>query len=119
MFINNNYLIKLKNIRKPLNVSWNKSQLDMVDEIIKSYDVKKGYIKISSDNKLLDGNHRYLILLNHYGGEHEIIVKQIGLKRIYLNLIMFILLPITLAIAIVLHLLVYIKRLFVERVIFF
>lgn len=53
----------------------------MTGDVINNYDTKKGIIKISKDNKILDGNHRYDILMNHYGCDHEVEVKQMFFNR--------------------------------------
>lgn len=53
----------------------------MTSDIINNYDTKKGIIKISKDNKILDGNHRYDILMNHYGCDYEVEVKQMYFNR--------------------------------------
>lgn len=71
--------VKLKEIKPIGNINWTEEQLNMKESIINDYNIDKGAISISSDYKICDGNHRYSILLEHYGGEHEILVK----KRIY------------------------------------
>lgn len=48
----------------------------MKEEIINNYDPRIKCILISKDYRVCDGNHRYMILLEHYGGEHIIIVKK-------------------------------------------
>ena len=68
--------VKLKDLEPRRGVKWTKRQLGLKDEIIRSYNSRKGVITISKDNEILDGNHRYYILIEHYGGEHKVIVKQ-------------------------------------------
>jgi len=68
--------IKLKELTPRRNISWTKKQIEMTSDVINSYDIKKGIISVSKNNEVLDGNHRYTILINHYGGEHEIEVKK-------------------------------------------
>jgi len=75
--------IKLKELKPRPNLKWTKEQLAMKPEIIQSYNPRIGIIVITKDNKILDGNHRYHILIEHYGGEHEVIVKQRRFKRRY------------------------------------
>ena len=68
--------VKLKDLKPRREVKWTSKQLAMKSEIIRSYNPRKGIITISKDNEVLDGNHRYYILIEHYGGEHKVIVKQ-------------------------------------------
>lgn len=68
--------VKLKDLKPRKEVKWTSKQVAMKPEIISSYNVRKGVITISKDNEVLDGNHRYYILIEHYGGEHEVIVKK-------------------------------------------
>lgn len=70
----------------------------MTGNIVNFYDTSKGIISVSKDNKILDGNHRYTILINHYGGEYEIeVIKRPFGRWFYLTrtfLVVLILLPI-------------------------
>lgn len=76
--------VKLKDLTPIRTISWSQEQLDMKWEIINNYNPRIKTISISSDYKVCDGNHRYTILLDHYGGEYEIIVKkQVYSKRVY------------------------------------
>jgi len=68
--------VKLKDLTPNKKISWSKRQLGMKDEIINDYNPRIKCILVSNDNKVCDGNHRYTILLEHYGGEHQIIVKK-------------------------------------------
>jgi hypothetical protein len=68
--------VKLKDLIPRREVKWTSRQLGLKEEIIRSYNARKGIITISKDNEILDGNHRYYILIEHYGGEHEVIVKK-------------------------------------------
>lgn len=86
--------IKLKDIEIPINVEWSKKQLDLIPEIENNYDPRKGIITISLSNKIFDGRHRFLILLNKFGNEHKVIVRKIFFsKRVYIILI-WLLIPI-------------------------
>lgn len=76
-----NKKIKLGDLVSVRKIKWTTEQVEMTSDVINNYDTKKGIIKISKDNKILDGNHRYEILMNHYGCEHEIEVKQMFFNR--------------------------------------
>jgi hypothetical protein len=76
-----NKKIKLGDLVSVRKIKWTKEQIEMTSDVINNYDTKKGIIKISKDNKILDGNHRYEILMNHYGCEHEVEVKQMSFNR--------------------------------------
>ena len=76
MWLNKVVSVKLKELKPRKNITWTKKQIEMSSNVASFYDTKKGIISISKDNEVLDGNHRYLILLKHYGGEHEIEVKK-------------------------------------------
>lgn len=71
--------IKLGDITPPKCIGWNDYQISLIDDIVLNYDYKKSAIKISKDNKIIDGKHRYCILLEVYGEEHEIVVKKLNL----------------------------------------
>lgn len=80
---------KLKDLIPQKNVKWTARHYSLKPEIIESYNPRKGVIKISKKNKIFDGNHRYHILIEHYGGEHKVIVKQYG-NNLYLIRLLFI-----------------------------
>lgn len=91
--------IKLKDIKQSNCVLYEKSRKELRDTFIKEgYDIKKGTIKIGSDNKIINGNHRYCLLLEKYGEEHEIVVDKIfityGIINIITTIIAILLLPI-------------------------
>jgi hypothetical protein len=73
--------VKLKDITPNSVIDWSQEQLDMKSEIINNYDPRIKPILVSKDNRVCDGNHRYTILMNHYGGEHIIIVKKARFSR--------------------------------------
>ena len=76
--------IKLNDLTPDSHIGWSQEQLDMKQEIIDNYNPRIGHISISTNYKICNGNHRYTILLEHYGGEHIIIVKkQIYTRRMY------------------------------------
>jgi hypothetical protein len=68
--------VKLKDIIPNTIIDWSEEQLAMKSEIIDNYNPQIKPILISSDDRVCDGNHRYTILMEHYGGEHRIIVKK-------------------------------------------
>ena len=70
-------IIKLKDIKQSNCVKYTKSRKELSENFIsEGYDVKKGIIIIDINNKILNGNHRYCLLLQEYGGDHKIEVKQ-------------------------------------------
>ncbi|GAG54078.1 unnamed protein product [marine sediment metagenome] len=76
--------VKLSDLKSSRYLSWSQEQLDIKQDIIDNYSPRIKPITISSDYKICDGNHRYNILVNHYGGGHKIIVKkQRYTKRMY------------------------------------
>jgi hypothetical protein len=91
--------IKLKDIKQSNCVLYEKSRKELRDTFIKEgYDIKKETIKIGADNKIINGNHRYCLLLEEYGEEHEIVVDKIfityGIINIITTTISILLLPI-------------------------
>jgi len=76
--------VKLKDLTPNKRIDWSEEQLAMKEEIVDNYDPRIKAILISNDNGVCDGNHRYSILLEHYGGGHIIIVKRARFsKRAY------------------------------------
>lgn len=73
--------VKLKDLKALKKVSWGENQLKLKDTIINSYNPIKGII-VSKGYKILDGNHRYYILLNHYGLDHEIVVRKAPIGQV-------------------------------------
>jgi len=72
--------VKLKDIKQTNCVSYEKDRKKLSETFIKEgYDIEKGIIRISIDNKIINGNHRYCLLLQEYGGEHIIVVDKIFL----------------------------------------
>lgn len=81
--------IKLKDIVVPNCVFWDESYLEIKEEIVTNYGKNKNYISIDKNNKIIDGNHRFCILYEEYGEEHEIFVKKISIsKRLYYTIIL-------------------------------
>ena len=74
-------LVRIGNLKTAKRVKWSQEQLDLKDEIINNYNPKIG-IRISSDLRVLDGNHRTLILKEAYGDDYEVMVKDTRLPFI-------------------------------------
>ena len=70
--------IKLKKIKQGHCVSLEtpKRQKFAEDFYNEGYQPRKGVIIVGFDNKILNGNNRYCLLLQKFGGEHKIIVKK-------------------------------------------
>jgi hypothetical protein len=73
--------VKLGDLTPRKDIKWDADHLAMIDDVKKYYNTKKGFITISSNNKVLDGNHRYTILFKEYGSEYKIDVKQKPLPK--------------------------------------
>jgi hypothetical protein len=97
--------VKVGDIKAPECIVWTTDNLDMVDEIIKNYDVNISDIKISKDFKLIDGGHRLCILWEEYGDKHEIMVRQVPISQWLFYTILFTFLPILFPVGIVLRVL--------------
>lgn len=72
--------VKLKDLKPLKRINWSEKQLNLKDKIINLYNPINGII-VSNGYKILDGNHRYYILLNHYGLEHEIVVRKVPIGQ--------------------------------------
>jgi hypothetical protein len=80
--------IKLKDIKQSNCVEYIKKRKELEDNfILQGYDVRKDSIIVGSDNKIINGNHRYCLLLEEYGENHTIIVRK---KIITYDIIKFI-----------------------------
>ncbi len=91
--------VKLKDIKQTNCVSYEKSRKQLRHTFIQErYDIKKGIIRVGVDNKIINGNHRYCLLLEEYGGEYEIMVDKIlityGVINMIMTIISILLLPI-------------------------
>ena len=95
--------VKLKDIETPKCLNWSKEQINMTQEIEDDYNPRKGIISISLTNKIFDGNHRFLILLNKFGGEHKIVVRKIYFSRKIYFTIILLLVPVLLPIGLVIR----------------
>lgn len=91
--------IKLKDIKQSNCVDYKYSRKKLSETFIsEGYKPKKGIITIGLDNKIINGNHRYCLLLEKYGKDYVIVVRKIsityGILYLIANLISIILLPI-------------------------
>ena len=91
--------IKLKDIKQSNCVDYKSSRKKLSETFIsEGYNPRIGFISVGLDNKILNGNHRYCLLLKKYGGEHIIIVRKkmitYGVINFITTLVFFILLPI-------------------------
>ena len=70
--------IKLKDIEQTNCVSYERKDRKKLRKTFlkEGYNIKKDIIRISIDNKILNGNHRYCLLLKKYGEEREIVVRR-------------------------------------------
>lgn len=85
--------VKLKELKPVRKIKWTQKQIDMTYSVENHFDYRKSIITISSDYKVLDGNHRYTILNKKYGGEYTIIVKKVKFPKIIYNFTVIIFLP--------------------------
>jgi hypothetical protein len=79
--------IKLKDIEQTNCVSYERKDRKKLRKTFlkEGYNIKKDIIRISIDNKILNGNHRYCLLLKKYGEEREIVVDKIPFTYIEVN----------------------------------
>lgn len=66
---------------------WNNKHKDLIFDLkVNGYNPKKSKIIINDDNKLIDGRHRYEILLELYGSNQELEVKKINSKNYFIKI---------------------------------
>jgi hypothetical protein len=81
--------VKLKDIKTSHCVSYENKRKTLEKNFInEGYKPKKGLISIGMDYKILNGHHRYCLLLKEYGGEHVIIVAKRNQTYFINNLIL-------------------------------
>jgi len=97
MFLTNTK-IKLKDLIPSPNIYWSRKQKVMAERMFVDYNDNISTIWISKYNEIIDGNHRYTVLLKKFGGEHEIKVIRFNISRTLYNRICLLLLPISLVI---------------------
>jgi hypothetical protein len=99
--------LKLKDIISYENdIRWSKKQIKMIDGIQNEYDENLSLIWVSKNNEIIDGHHRYTILLNKFGGNYEITVRQFNVSKKTFSKIIVFLLPISLFILLPLYLII-------------
>ena len=65
---------------------WNNKHEELIWNLkINGYNPKKSKIIINDDNKLIDGRHRYEILLELYGHNQDLEVKKINSKNYFIE----------------------------------
>jgi hypothetical protein len=101
--------VKLSEI-KPTNpnVGW-ESGNDLLTKVINNYDVNVGII-ISTDMKILDGNHRYYLMVEVYGLDYEIKVRQTKYHSLIWYLFILLSSPLILCIILITSPLILIKK---------
>lgn len=103
----NKVKIKLKDIvQSKKQIHWSKKQLSMVDGISDNYDEDISLIWVTKSNEIIDGHHRYEILMNKFGGEYEITVRQFNVSKKIFKTIVYIFLPLSLIILLPLYLII-------------
>ena len=103
----NKVKIKLKDIvQSKKQIHWSKKQLSMVDGISDNYDEDISLIWVTKSNEIIDGHHRYEILMNTFGGEYEITVRQFNVSKKIFKTIVYIFLPLSLIILLPLYLII-------------
>ena len=77
--------IELKKIKQSHCVTLETTERKIFeDEFLKEgYKPRKGIITVGFDNKILNGNNRYCLLLQKFGGDYKIIVKKNIFHLIY------------------------------------
>lgn len=70
--------IKLKDIKQSHSVEFKKNERKQFAKnfLSEGYKPKKSTIIVGFNNKIIDGNHRYTLLIKNYGGEHTVVVKK-------------------------------------------
>jgi hypothetical protein len=87
--------VKLGEIIQTQTVFWDKTHIGLKESIVNNYNIKNGIV-VSKNMKIIDGHHRYLIFVEHYGLDFEIEVKQIQFDFIWIKMFGFVFLPLVL-----------------------
>lgn len=98
--------VKLKDLKPCSVVNWSQNQLNMINDVKENYSENISKLWISNKNEIIDGNHRYLILINKYGGEHELNVFRFNMSMKTYNTIFLIFFPISLGLILPVYLLI-------------
>ena len=77
--------IKLKDIKQSHSVEFKKSERKKFKQnfLSEGYKPKKGTIIVALNNKIVNGNHRYKLLIEKYGEEHKIIVYKTNIPNFF------------------------------------
>ena len=102
--------VKLKELLPISNINWSNKQKLMAERISVDYNENISTIWVSKHNEIVDGNHRYTVLFQKFGGEHEINVVRLNISRTFYNTICLLLLPIMLIIVWPIYVLTQRKR---------
>jgi len=72
--------LKLKEIKQSHCVDFinKKRKKFAINFLTEGYQPRKGMIAVGLDNKIINGNHRYCLLLQKYGENHSIVVRKIS-----------------------------------------
>jgi hypothetical protein len=74
---------KIKSNIKNINLHPSHSMIEY-DILNNGYDYSKGFIKINSEYKIIDGHHRYFILKTHFKDDFKIkVLKMVNVKNIF------------------------------------
>jgi hypothetical protein len=83
-------LKELKTLKTNQPYFWNKSNRKSLYDDLKEngLNTKKGNIKVTFDNHIIDGHHRHKILMEIYGEDYEIkVIKFPFPKFLYISLL--------------------------------
>lgn len=90
--------VKLKDLKKrQKNITWRKKHDGLREDLLKKYD-ENNCILISKDMKIMDGHHRYQILIDEYGEDYDLYVNKV--KMTFNESLIFLILTAPLAIGI-------------------
>jgi hypothetical protein len=95
-FLTKKVKVKLKDLKKrDKKIVWRKKHVGLREDVLKKYD-ENNCILISKDMKIMDGHHRYQILIDEYGEEYELYVNKV--KMTFNQSLIFLILTLPLAI---------------------
>jgi len=64
------------------NLLWTEDRMNVRDEILNTgFDYKKGFITVTKDNYITDGNHRFHTLKEMHGENYYLYVERISLTK--------------------------------------
>jgi len=92
--LGNSMVVKLGDIKlTKTRLYWSKRHDGLKESVTKNYNSDNGLL-ISKDMKLIDGHHRYHFLIEEYGNDYEIKVKQSKFNFIHVKIFGLVFLPI-------------------------